>query len=155
MQLFFKGAGGLLPVAMILLFSLALGDIANALGTGIYVAQLAQSAVPMAALLPLLFVLSAFIAFSIGSSWGTFAIMIPLAMQIVLALEVNASIFLAAVLSGAVFGDHASPISDTTVVASMAAATDHIDHVRTQLPYALLSAGIATLAFFAVGVLTL
>jgi Na+/H+ antiporter NhaC len=81
--------------------------------------------------------------------------MIPLAMQIVLALDVNASIFLAAVLSGAVFGDHASPISDTTVVASMAAATDHIDHVRTQLPYALLSAGIATLAFFAVGVLTL
>lgn len=155
MQLFFKGAGGLLPVAMILLFSLALGDISNALGTGIYVAQLAQSAVPMAALLPLLFVLSAFIAFSIGSSWGTFAIMIPLAMQIVLALDVNASIFLAAVLSGAVFGDHASPISDTTVVASMAAATDHIDHVRTQLPYALLSAGIATLAFFAVGVLTL
>ena len=155
MQLFFKGAGGLLPVAMILLFSLALGAIANALGTGIYVAQLAQSAVPMAALLPLLFVLSAFIAFSIGSSWGTFAIMIPLAMQIVLALDVNASIFLAAVLSGAVFGDHASPISDTTVVASMAAATDHIDHVRTQLPYALLSAGIATLAFFAVGVLTL
>ena len=155
MQLFFKGAGGLLPVAMILLFSLALGDIANVLGTGIYVAQLAQSAVPMAALLPLLFVLSAFIAFSIGSSWGTFAIMIPLAMQIVLALDVNASIFLAAGLSGAVFGDHASPISDTTVVASMAAATDHIDHVRTQLPYALLSAGIATLAFFAVGVLTL
>lgn len=155
MQLFFKGAGGLLPVAMILLFSLALGDIANALGTGIYVAQLAQSAVTMAALLPLLFVLSAFIAFSIGSSWGTFAIMIPLAMQIVLALDVNASIFLAAVLSGAVFGDHASPISDTTVVASMAAATDHIDHVRTQLPYALLSAGIATLAFFAVGVLAL
>jgi len=155
MQLFFKGAGGLLPVAMILLFSLALGDIANALGTGIYVAQLAQSALPIAALLPLLFVLSAFIAFSIGSSWGTFAIMIPLAMQIVLALDVNASIFLAAVLSGAVFGDHASPISDTTVVASMAAATDHIDHVRTQLPYALLSAGIATLAFFAVGVLTL
>lgn len=155
MQLFFKGAGGLLPVAMILLFSLALGDIANALGTGLYVAQLAQSTVSLTVLLPLLFVLSAFIAFSIGSSWGTFAIMIPLAMQIVLALDVNASIFLAAVLSGAVFGDHASPISDTTVVASMAAATDHIDHVRTQLPYALLSAGLATLAFFAVGVLSL
>ena len=155
MQLFFKGAGGLLPVAMILLFSLALGDIANALGTGIYVAQLAQSAVPLALILPLLFILSAFIAFSIGSSWGTFAIMIPLAMQLVLALDVNASIFLAAVLSGAVFGDHASPISDTTVVASMAAATDHIDHVRTQLPYALISAGLATLAFFAVGLIAL
>jgi Na+/H+ antiporter NhaC len=155
MQLFLKGAGGLLPVAMILLFSLALGDVANALGTGVYVAQLAQETIPSAALLPLLFLLSAFIAFSIGSSWGTFAIMIPLAMQIVGALEFNASVFLAAVLSGAVFGDHASPISDTTVVASMAAATDHIDHVRTQLPYALLSAGLAAVAFFASGLVLL
>ena len=155
MQLFLKGAGGLLPVAMILLFSLALGDVANALGTGVFVAQLAQETIPSALLLPLLFLLSAFIAFSIGSSWGTFAIMIPLAMQIVAALDMNASVFLAAVLSGAVFGDHASPISDTTVVASMAAATDHIDHVRTQLPYALISAGFATVAFFVSGLVLL
>ena len=155
MQLFLKGAGGLLPVAIILLFSLALGDVANALGTGVYVAQLAQETIPSSVLLPLLFLLSAFIAFSIGSSWGTFAIMIPLAMQIVGALEVNSSVFLAAVLSGAVFGDHASPISDTTVVASMAAATDHIDHVRTQLPYALLSAGLAAVAFFVSGLILL
>jgi Na+/H+ antiporter NhaC len=155
MQLFLKGAGGLLPVAMILLFSLALGDVANELGTGVYVAQLAQESIPSSILLPLLFLLSAFIAFSIGSSWGTFAIMIPLAMQIVGALETNSSVFLAAVLSGAVFGDHASPISDTTVVASMAAATDHIDHVRTQLPYALLSAGLAAVAFFASGLILL
>ncbi|MDB4165102.1 C4-dicarboxylate ABC transporter [Gammaproteobacteria bacterium] len=155
MQLFLKGAGGLLPVAMILLFSLALGDVANALGTGVFVAQLAHETIPSALLLPLLFLLSAFIAFSIGSSWGTFAIMIPLAMQIVAALDMNASVFLAAVLSGAVFGDHASPISDTTVVASMAAATDHIDHVRTQLPYALISAGLATVAFFVSGLVLL
>ena len=155
MQLFLKGAGGLLPVAMILLFSLALGDVANALGTGVFVAQLAQETIPSALLLPLLFLLSAFIAFSIGSSWGTFAIMIPLAMQIVAALDMNASVFLAAVLSGAVFGDHASPISDTTVVASMAAATDHIDHVRTQLPYALISAGLATVAFVVSGLVLL
>ena len=155
MQLFLKGAGGLLPVAMILLFSLALGDVANALGTGVFVAQLAQETIPSALLLPLLFLLSAFIAFSIGSSWGTFAIMIPLAMQIVAALDMNASVFLAAVLSGAVFGDHASPISDTTVVASMAAATDHIDHVSTQLPYALISAGLATVAFFVSGLVLL
>ena len=155
MQLFLKGAGGLLPVAMILLFSLALGDVANALGTGVFVAQLAQETIPSALLLPLLFLLSAFIAFSIGSSWGTFAIMIPLAMQIVAALDMHASVFLAAVLSGAVFGDHASPISDTTVVASMAAATDHIDHVRTQLPYALISAGLATVAFFVSGLVLL
>jgi tetracycline resistance efflux pump len=155
MQIFLKGAGGLLPVAMILLFALALGDVAGLLGTGEYVAQLAQENIALYLLLPLLFVISGFIAFSIGSSWGTFAIMIPLAMQIALSLDLNASLFLAAVLSGSVFGDHASPISDTTVVASMASATDHIDHVRTQLPYALISGAIATVGFLLVGIFAL
>ena len=147
MQIFLKGAGGLLPVTMILLFALALGDVANLLGTGAYVAQLVQQNIPLALLLPLLFIISSFIAFAIGSSWGTFAIMIPLAMQIAVPLDLNSSLFLAAVLSGSVFGDHASPISDTTVVASMASATDHIDHVRTQLPYALISGSIAAFGF--------
>lgn len=147
MQIFLKGAGGLLPVTMILLFALALGDVANLLGTGVYVAQLVQQSIPLALLLPLLFIISGFIAFAIGSSWGTFAIMIPLAMQIAVPLDLNSSLFLAAVLSGSVFGDHASPISDTTVVASMASATDHIDHVRTQLPYALISGGVAAFGF--------
>ncbi len=155
MQVFLKGAGGLLPVATILLFALALGDVANLLGTGIYVAQIARETIPPILLLPLLFLSSSFIAFSIGSSWGTFAIMIPLAMQIAIGLEINPALFLGAVLSGSVFGDHASPISDTTVVASMASATDHIDHVRTQLPYALVSAGIATVAFTLLGAVAL
>lgn len=155
MQIFLKGAGGLLPVTMILLFALALGDVANLLGTGAYVAQLVQQSIPLALLLPLLFIISGFIAFAIGSSWGTFAIMIPLAMQIATSLDLNASLFLAAVLSGSVFGDHASPISDTTVVASMASATDHIDHVRTQLPYALISAAIAAFGFLLVSMFLL
>jgi Na+/H+ antiporter NhaC len=155
MHTFLRGAGGLLPVAMILLFALALGDVANLLGTGVYVARLAQETIPLFMLLPLLFLISSFIAFSIGSSWGTFAIMIPLAMQIALSLELSTSLFLAAVLSGSVFGDHASPISDTTVVASMASATDHIDHVRTQLPYAGISAAIATVGFFILGLMLL
>lgn len=155
MQIFLKGAGGLLPVTMILLFALALGDVANLLGTGAYVAQLVQQNIPLALLLPLLFIISGFIAFAIGSSWGTFAIMIPLAMQIAVPLDLNSSLFLAAVLSGSVFGDHASPISDTTVVASMASATDHIDHVRTQLPYALISGGIAAFGFLLVSAFVL
>jgi len=155
MHIFLKGAGGLLPVAVILLFALALGDVANALGTGIYVASLVEDTIPAILLLPLLFLISGVIAFSIGSSWGTFAIMIPLAIQISLALDFNSALFLAAVLSGSVFGDHASPISDTTVVASMASATDHIDHVRTQLPYALIAAGIATIGFLFVGMFAL
>ncbi|MFT4632695.1 MAG: tetracycline resistance efflux pump, partial [Crocinitomicaceae bacterium] len=155
MQVFLRGAGGLLPVVIILLLALALGVVATLLGTGVYIAQLAGDNVPQALLLPILFLISGVIAFSIGSSWGTFAIMIPLGMQIALSLDLPSTLFLAAVLSGAIFGDHASPISDTTVVASMAAATDHIDHVRTQLPYALCSAFIALAGFLLVGIFML
>jgi tetracycline resistance efflux pump len=150
-DIFFKGAGGLVPVAVILLLSMALGSIASALQGGQYLASVIGSDTPTALLLPLLFLISAAIAFAIGSSWGTFAIMIPIALPIAVALGFPSAPFLAAVLSGAIFGDHASPISDTTIVASMAAATDHIDHVRTQLPYALIAGAISTVGFVIMG----
>lgn len=152
-QVFMKGAGDLLPIAVILLLALTLGDAARLLGTGPYVAGIASAAVPGFMLAPLVFLVSAFIAFSVGSSWGTFAIMIPIAVSIATTLELHAPLLLGAAISGAIFGDHASPISDTTVVASMASATDHIDHVRTQLPYALIAAAIATAGFLLLGVL--
>jgi Na+/H+ antiporter NhaC len=79
--------------------------------------------------------------------------MIPIAIPIAATLDYSVSLFLGAALSGAIFGDHASPISDTTVVASMASACDHIDHVRTQLPYALLAAGIAATMFLIAGLI--
>jgi Na+/H+ antiporter NhaC len=148
-RIFMQGAGSLLPISAILLLALALGDVAGLLGTGDYVANLAGANIPVVFLAPLIFLTSSFIAFSIGSSWGTFAIMIPIAVPIAMNLGLPVPLFLGAAISGAVFGDHASPISDTTVVASMASATDHIDHVRTQLPYALLAAGISTIGFFA------
>jgi len=153
MQDFLKGAGALLPIAAILLLALALGDVARTLGTGTYVANLVGENIPMIFLAPLVFLVSAFIAFSVGSSWGTFAIMIPIAVPMATTLGLPVPLLLGAAVSGAIFGDHASPISDTTVVASMAAATDHIDHVRTQLPYALLAAGIAALGFLIAGLL--
>ena len=151
MKLFMKGAGGLLPIATILLFALALGDIANLLGTGVYVAGVVGDAIAEPLLAPLVFIVSAFIAFSVGSSWGTFAIMIPIAIPIATTLGLPMPLLLGAAISGAIFGDHASPISDTTVVASMASATDHIDHVRTQLPYALIAAAFAATGFFLAG----
>jgi len=146
-----KGAGGLVPLALILLLALALGDVANALGTGRYVAELTAGLLPPVIFLPLIFLTSAGIAFSTGTSWGTFAIMLPIAVPAAMTLGLPLSPFVAAALAGGIFGDHASPISDTTIISSMAAATDHIDHVRTQLPYALLSAGASTLLFALVG----
>jgi len=151
MRLFMKGASGMLPIATILLFALALGDIANLLGTGVYVANVVGATIAEPLLAPLVFIVSAFIAFSVGSSWGTFAIMIPIAVPIAVTLGLPMPLLLGAAISGAIFGDHASPISDTTVVASMASATDHIDHVRTQLPYALIAAAIASVGFFLAG----
>jgi len=153
MQVFMKGAGDLLPIAIILLLALTLGDVANSLGTGVYVANLVSGNISPVFLAPLVFLVSAFIAFSVGSSWGTFAIMIPIAVPIAMTLGIPVPLMLGAAISGAIFGDHASPISDTTVLASMASASDHIDHVRTQLPYALIAASIATLGFLLIGLL--
>ena len=102
-------------------------------------------------LLPLVFVVSCVIGFCTGTSWGTFALMLPLAIPSVLALHLPVAPFVGAVLSGGVFGDHTSPLSDTTIIAAMAAATDLIDHVRTQLPYALIVAAVASVAYALTG----
>jgi tetracycline resistance efflux pump len=146
-----KGAGGLLGLATILLLALALSDVTRELGTGPFVAGAIQDVFPVWLLLPLVFLTSAVIAFSTGTSWGTFAIMLPIAVPAAAALGLPPAPFVAAVLGGGIFGDHASPISDTTIISSLAAAVDHIDHVRTQLPYALLAAGLATAAYVMVG----
>jgi len=140
-------AVGLVPLALILLLALALGDVAGELGTGAYVASVTEGVLPPAAFLPLVFLVSSAIAFSIGSSWGTFAIMIPIAVPAAILLDLPPAPFLAAALSGGIFGDHCSPVSDTTIISSMAAATDHVDHVRTQLPYALAGGAVATVCF--------
>jgi Na+/H+ antiporter NhaC len=147
MRVFMQGAASLLPISAILLLALALGDVARLLGTGNYVANLLGENIPLVLLAPLIFLTAAFISFAIGSSWGTFAVMIPIAVPIAVNLDLHVPMFLGAAVAGSIFGDHCSPISDTTVVASMASATDHIEHVRTQLPYALIAGGIATAGF--------
>jgi tetracycline resistance efflux pump len=146
-----KGAGGLMSLALVLLLALALGSVARQLGTGLFLAQATADLLPAWVFLPLVFLVGAGIGFSTGTSWGTFAIMIPIAVPAAQALGLPPAPFVAAALSGGIFGDHASPISDTTIIASMASATDHIDHVRTQLPYALIAGGVATAAFAVAG----
>lgn len=147
-----KGAGGMLGMAFVLLLALALGSVTRELGAGVFVASgVAGAGVGPALLLPLVFLAGAFVSFSTGTSWGTFAIMIPIAVPAAAALGLPLAPFLAASLAGGVFGDHASPISDTTIVSSLAAATDHISHVRTQLPYALLAGGVTVLGFALIG----
>ena len=146
-----KGIQGLIPLVIVLSLAFTIGATTRELGTGVFVAQAAQAALPTAVVPAIIFLLGCFIAFSTGTSWGTFAIMIPIVMPMVGLLDLHPSLAIAAALGGGIFGDHCSPISDTTIVASMASATDHIDHVRTQMPYAILAAIGATVLFVAFG----
>lgn len=150
-DIFMKGVGGLVPLASLMILAFAIGDTCDALGTGPFVAQAAKSTLPLGIIPALVFLISCFIAFSTGTSWGTFAIMIPIAVPMINLIGLHPGLVIAAVLGGGVFGDHCSPISDTTIISSMASACDHIDHVRTQLPYALTAAAISLLLFLAFG----
>ena len=148
-----KGIAGLIPLAILMTLAFSIGDTCRTLGTGEYVASVSSDFLSPAAIAPILFITSAFIAFSTGTSWGTFAIMIPIVVPTALYMDVSLSLSIAAVLSGSVFGDHCSPISDTTIVSSMASACDHIDHVKTQIPYALSMAAIAVVLFWVAGII--
>jgi len=146
-----KGISGMMPLALLMMMAFATGAVTKELGTGIYLAGLAKEFLSPQWVPVIVFILAAVIAFSTGTSWGTFAIMIPIAVPIAQQLGISQELLVAAVLSGGVFGDHASPVSDTTIISSMAAATDHIDHVKTQLPYALISASVAAVLFIIAG----
>jgi tetracycline resistance efflux pump len=135
-----QGIQGLTPVVIVLALAFAISATQKALGTGDFLAQAAQSTLPHGVIPAIIFLLACGIAFSTGTSWGTFGIMIPIVIPMIDTLGLHPALTLAAALGGGIFGDHCSPISDSTIVASMASATDHIDHVRTQLPYALISA---------------
>jgi Na+/H+ antiporter NhaC len=146
-----KGVEALLGLVLILLLAITLGDVCVRLGTGPYVAEVVRNIAWPVMLVPATFLTAALIAFATGTSWGTFAIMIPIAVPAAQALGLPLAPFLAASLSGGIFGDHSSPISDTTIVASLASATDVIDHVRTQIPYAMIAGAVATAGFALVG----
>ncbi len=147
----FKGMNDMLVMAVLMVLAFAIGNLCNELGTGIYVSQVTQSWLLPEIAPALVFIISGFIAFSTGTSWGTFAIMMSIALPLNFAIDSNLYLMVAAVLGGGVFGDHCSPISDTTLIASVASGCDHIDHVRTQLPYALFTGGLAVILYVIAG----
>ena len=142
-EICFKGMGELLPAVAIILLAFSLGSSMQALGTGPFIAGLISDTLPLWGIAPVVFITAGIISFTTGTSWGTFGILLPVAIPVAIASELSPSLLLAAVLGGGVFGDHCSPISDSTVLASLASGCNHLDHVRTQLPYALLAAGLS------------
>jgi len=147
----FKGMSELLPLVCIVLFSLALGSSLQSLGTGIFISGLVADNLPLFLVPAMMFLTGALISFSTGTSWGTFAILIPIGMPIVINVGLEPALVLSAILGGGVFGDHCSPISDTTAVSSVASGCDLLEHVKTQLPYALFCGVITFIMYIFVG----
>lgn len=150
-----EGIGNIVPPMLILILSWSLGGVCRQMiGTGVFISGFVSSAnLPLGFLPFLLFVIAALMSFSMGSSWGTFGMLIPIVTMI--CSTDNAGIYLipalGATLAGSVYGDHCSPISDTTILSSTGAECEHIRHVETQLPYATLVAAVCALGYLIVG----
>ncbi|CAM2921208.1 Na+/H+ antiporter NhaC family protein [Vibrio neptunius] len=146
------GAKSMFSAILILIFAWTIGSVIGDMNTGKYLSTLAQGNINPHWLPVILFLLSGLMAFSTGTSWGTFGIMLPIAGDMAGATDLALMLpMLSAVLAGSVFGDHCSPISDTTILSSTGARCNHIDHVATQLPYALSVAAVSCIGFITLG----
>lgn len=141
-----------LPSVTILFLALITAKIISSLGVGQYLASLIHGNISIAWLPVIFFIFAAFISYSIGSTLGTAGIMIPIGAEIVAAFDITFLIaIIGAVLAGTVFGEHSSPLSDTTILASIGSSVHPIDHMMTQLPYAILSSIASIIGFLVLG----
>lgn len=149
-----EGFRSMVPAILILVFAWTLGGICrDSLGIGDFVGGLVSGHAGANAILPaIMFLVALGLAFATGTSWGTFAILIPIALAIFPQMSEILVITVSACLAGAVCGDHISPISDTTIMSSTGAQCDHINHVSTQIPYALLVAAVSVIGFIIAGI---
>ena len=143
----FRGASKFITIAFVIFLAFAIGKVTSELKTGLYLASLANEGLSLYLLAAVIFLLSGVISFSTGTSWGTFSIMIPVAIPMAVGMDANVALCIGAVISGGVFGDHCSPISDTTIISAMASDCEVVEHINTQLPYAMISGTIAFLLF--------
>ena len=154
---FTEGFKAMVPAILILTFAWSISGIMGAKG-GYLDAQafvqnnLANSNFPQFLFPMIFFILAGLIAFSTGTSWGTFGVLVPIAVTILGGSGTLALLTVSATLGGAVFGDHISPISDTTILASAGAQCNHVEHVNTQLPYAVMVAGISVVSYLIAGI---
>ena len=152
-----NGVKGAVPAVILLALAYSVNALSKEMGTANYIISLTEGLLTPQLLPAVIFIISAIMAFATGTSWGTFAICMPIALPLAFAFsggELTTVVIasFAAVAGGGVFGDHCSPLSDTTVLSSTGAAADHIDHVKTQLPYALICGGITVIGYIILGI---
>ena len=150
------GIKGALPAVILLALAYSVNGLSQTMGTANYIISITQGFLTPHLLPVVIFVVAAIMAFATGSSWGTFAICMPIALPMAFAMtdgQLTSTVVavFAAVAGGGVFGDHCSPLSDTTILSSMGSASDHLDHVKTQLPYALTCGALAAVAYLILG----
>ncbi|WP_411842854.1 Na+/H+ antiporter NhaC family protein [Salinicoccus sp. HZC-1] len=152
----FEGARSVLLGAVIIILAVTLGDVMRApapegTGAALFIEQSVGDIIPAFIVPVSVFLISAFVSFSMGTSFGTWAIMMPIGITLMIATGGDPFLAAAAILSEGAFGDHTSPISDTSLMSSIGADVEHMDHINTQLPYALTAAGIAAVMFLIAG----
>ncbi|MBI2083670.1 MAG: hypothetical protein HYT76_08930 [Deltaproteobacteria bacterium] len=151
--LYLSGLSGIFPVLGMIILAWALGDICGQVGTGRFISTVIGSDIPPFLFPAIVFLIGSVTSFATGTSWGTFGILMPIALPIAHEIGAPMLVTIGAVLSGGVWGDHCSPISDTAILASMASDCPHADHINTQIPYAT-AAGLATLLGFVIAGIT-
>ena len=150
-QYLYNGVGGMLSLVMLLTLAFAIGGVIKELETGLFLASLIDGKISGVFGPAIIFILGAVMAFSTGTSWGTFSIVMPIAIPMAVAMDANILLSIGAVVSGGIFGDHCSPMSDTTILSAMSAGTDLYSHVKTQLPYAIVCATISVILYIIAG----
>ena len=150
-----EGFKAMVPAIMILTFAWSLKAMTDSLGAKYFVRDFVRtSATGVQMLLPVIvFVIGCLLAFATGTSWGTFGILIPIVQNVFSMDNPMAIVCISACMAGAVCGDHCSPISDTTIMASAGAQCDHVNHVSTQLPYAITCAVVSGVTYLIAGIL--
>jgi len=148
---FVTGTKSMLFVIILLAFAWSIGRVCGELGTAEYVAAMFVGNVPGWIVPLILFAFACAMTFSTGASWGTFAIMIPIAVPLAVAMDINVYTCIATVIGGGGFGNHCSPLADTAILSSAGANIRHTDHIKTQIPYSLTCAAAAAIGYIASG----
>ncbi len=148
-EVMFKGAGGMLSISMILVFGFAMGGVVKQLGTGLYLSSVFERFLTPGLLPALVFIMACLISFATGTSMGTMAITSVIALPMAYNLGVSIPLVASAVFGGSIFGDHSSPISDTTIMSCSTTGCNIIDHVKSQVPYCLVAAA-ATIVLYVI-----
>jgi Na+/H+ antiporter NhaC len=147
----FSGMKNMMSLIVLMIFSWALGSVCTTMGTAYYIIEATEEFLNPAFLPFIIFIIGTVMSFASGSSWGTFAVMMPIAFPMAVTMGSPLLVTVASIIGGGLVGDHFSPVSDTNILASMAAGCDHMDHFRTQMPYALVAAAVGAVLYMISG----